>query len=247
MEVDPSSDMKFAKKLPSRKGHSPGTLDGVHSARALDILDETSSGRRLLPILGHLSDSDDPKIASKATLFVGRRVKNPAWAQKQLERGDERVRASAVESLWGLNTQEAIQLLEECTQDRHNRVIGNALVGLHIAGKESAREALIAISRDSKPGLRATAAWAMGKLAIPDFIPRLTEMVHDENLDVRSRALKSLICIRRFEPAMTEPAADAPATPEIVSAVPETAADDNAGAPADPPPNYFSIPSWARG
>lgn len=237
LEVDPSFDVKLARKLPGRSywNHAEA-FDSLRSARALDILDETSRGRRLLPILGHLPDSPDARVSAKATLFVGRRVQNPFWSRRQLERGDERIRANAVEALWGVNTPPAVRLLEECTADRNNRVVGNSLVGLHIVGREDARKEVLNLSRNGKPELRTTAAWAMGKIATPAFAPRLAELVRDEHPQVRGMALRSLMSVRRLEETTTEAVVRQAAVqpPEaIVEAVRQATM-------------LYSVPSWAR-
>src|ERR1700733_6947110 len=79
-EVDPSFDIKLAQKLPEC-GYTDqvGAFDSPRSARALDVLDQTSQGTRLLRILSPLTGSEDPRIAAKAALFIGRRLQNPAW------------------------------------------------------------------------------------------------------------------------------------------------------------------------
>jgi hypothetical protein len=135
LSVDPSLDVKLAQLLPDR-GYVNHTvaLEGVCARRALDILDQTSRGRRLLPILGHLPHSSDPRVAAQARCLSVKRVQSPAWAAKQMLYSDERVRANAMESIWGLDTQPAVQLLEKCVDDKNTRVVGNALLGLHITG-----------------------------------------------------------------------------------------------------------------
>jgi HEAT repeat protein len=236
LAVDPSFDVKLARRLPGRSywNHAQA-FDTLRSTRALEILDETSVGRRLLPILGHLPDCDDAKIAAKATLFVGKRVQNPAWSKRQLDRGDERIRANAIEALWGVNTPPATRLLEECAHDRNNRVVGNALVGLHIAGRADARRDLVNISRTGKAELRSTAAWAMGKIATPEFTPRLTELIRDDHPMVRGTALRALIQLRRLESETNKPLVSpvAEKAPEVIAVAVEEAA------------NHIRIPSWA--
>ena len=37
--------------------------------RLLDVLDEVSNGHRLLPVISHLTTSDDAKVSATATLF----------------------------------------------------------------------------------------------------------------------------------------------------------------------------------
>jgi hypothetical protein len=198
--IDPAFDVKLARKLPDRIGSNHHeALRGARAGRTLEILDQTSRGRRLLPILGHLVDSDDPRTREKATLFIGRRVQSPIWAEKQLKRPDERIRANAVESIWGLHTPSATNLLEVCAMDTSNRVAGNALIGLFLAGQRGVEADVKRMASEANPRFRSTAAWAMGKMAALSFVPRLTEMVRDDQPAVRGAALRSLIEIRRFE------------------------------------------------
>jgi hypothetical protein len=168
MEVDPAFDVTMARRLPDRNctNHTEA-FDEPRCTRALDMLDRNSPGRRLLPILSHLPNSLDQRVAAKATLFIGRRLQSPVWVANLLSRPDPRLRASAVESIWGLNTTAAIRLLEKCTDDLSNRVMGNALVGLYIAGQRSVVGELLSLSESPFPARRSMAAWAMGKLAEP--------------------------------------------------------------------------------
>src|SRR5580704_15633658 len=57
-KVDPSFDVKLARRLPDRHGlNHCEAFNALSSYRVLDVLDETSTGRRLVPVLGHLIDS----------------------------------------------------------------------------------------------------------------------------------------------------------------------------------------------
>jgi hypothetical protein len=197
---DPSFDVRLARRLPDRNGlNHQDAFKGARAFRILDILDEVSRGRRLLPVLSHLVSSDDKKLSSRATLFVGRRVQNADWAAKQLKHPDQRVRASAIESIWGLRTPTAIKLFESALEDENNRVAGNAVLGLHIAEAPGAGEIILKWSRDPRALFRSTAAWAMGRIASPGFTPELNRLLKDENPVVRSTALRALIEVRRFE------------------------------------------------
>ncbi len=200
LEIDPSFDVKLAERLPNRReSNLCDALDSAHSTRALDILDQTSRGRRLLPILGHLPGYRDTRISAKATLFVGRRIQNPSWTKKQLTQPDQRVRANAVESLWGLNSPAAVNLMEDCAEDRNNRVLGNSLLGLHILGRREAERRALDISTAGKFEVRATAAWILGKMSGEECLRRLTELVRDDHPQVRGTALRSLLEIRRAQ------------------------------------------------
>ncbi len=208
LAVDPSADVKLAKRLPDRNGlNHTEAFDSARSARALDVLNETSVGRRLLPILSHLVDSPDPRTSEKATLFIGRRIQSVSWAARQLAKDDPRVRANAIEAIWGLKSSGATSLLEDCVDDYCNRVAGNALVGLHMAGRPGVTEHINDIVTAPKPVFRSTAAWTMGKIGDASFVSQLLVLMRDDHPEVRSAALRSLIQIRRspVQPAPIEP------------------------------------------
>ena len=205
LEIDPSFDVKLAERLPNRReSNLTDALDSMRSTRALDILDQTSRGRRLLPIVGHLPTYRDTRISAKATLFVGRRVQNPAWTKKQLAEPDQRVRANAIESLWGVDSPAAVRLLEECTEDDNNRVLGNSLLGLHLLGRDEAQRRAIDIAGRGLWEFRSTAAWLIGKMAGEQSLQCLTGLVRDEHPQVRSTALRSLLELRRIQSSTPE-------------------------------------------
>lgn len=208
LDIDPSFDVKLAERLPNRReSNLADALDSLHSTRALDILDQTSHGRRLLPIVGHLPTYRDNRISAKATLFVGRRIQNPDWTRKQLGQLDPRVRANAIESLWGLDSPAAVNLLQDCLDDTNNRVLGNSLLGLHILGQDigqtdigqKVERRVFCLAEAGKYEFRSTAAWIMGKMSGEECVHRLTGLVRDDHPQVRSTALRSLLEIRRAE------------------------------------------------
>ena len=155
-------------------------------------------------------------------------MQSPAWTKRQLERKDQRIRANAVEALWGINSSPAIHLLEQCASDSNNRVVGNALVGLHIADIDGAQQQVMALSRARKLQLRSTAAWVMGRVGAPCFKPRLTELVRDEQPQVRGAALRALIAVRRIEISTIEKIAAQAAQhqPEVIDKTLKKALED---------------------
>jgi len=220
LAVDHSFDVKLARKLPDRYfSNDHGALTGTRATRALDILDYNSQGRRLLPILGHLPNSPDANLAAKGVLFVGRRVQNPAWSSQLLSRPDARIRANAVEALWGMETPSAIQILEQCLEDKNNRVQGNALLGLHLARRPGVETQVISLSRTTSAPHRSTAAWVMGRMEQERWIDVLTQMVRDEHPQVRSRALRSLQELRRLTIIPESAAATVPEMPAAESQI----------------------------
>jgi len=210
LRADPMLDLKLARMLSGRNDVDPdNVLTKENAARAIDILEQTSRGPRLFSVLGHLTTSADAKISAKAALFVGRRMDNPNWTAKQLLSENDRVRANALEAFWGSASHASLRILRECVSDGNNRVAGNALVGLHVAGHPGAEEVAISMSFAEDPGRRATAAWAMGRIGMPTFTRRLLELLGDESPNVRSAASKALARIESIEkPLLNSTAAD---------------------------------------
>jgi HEAT repeat protein len=195
---DRSLDVRMARCLPNRHGSSDIRLELPSCERALDVLDEVSEGRRLVPILGHLIDHPLGRIASKATLLIGRRVQSVTWAKRFL--GDDqtpRNRANAIEALWGLNSPDARELFWEHSSDQNNRVTGNAVFGLHVLGDEKAAPAVRRMARRLEAEFRWTSAWLMGKMAQPTFVEELKGMIKDDNPGVRRASFKALVDIRQ--------------------------------------------------
>ena len=157
-----------------------------------------------MPILGHLVSSRDARMAAKAALFVGKRLQSPAWAEKQLKHEDARIRANAIESLWGLDTDAAKNLLVNCASDDCNRVVGNALVGLHLVGEPGVMDEVKSMASLGKPQFRSTAAWSMGQIGDPEFLPGLKGLLRDDDPMVRGTALRALVQIRQVEDRMPE-------------------------------------------
>jgi hypothetical protein len=233
LRVDPTLDFRLARVLPGRNDFNHGkVLRGGHGARAMDILDQTSRGQRLMSVVGHLPNSADPKISAKAALFVGRRINNAEWTAKQLARDDHRLRANAVEASWGAKSEAAIRILESCADDPSNRVVGNALVGLHLAERPDVVERVLGLSQSEKPGLRSTAAWAMGKIGSALYIEPLTSLLRDENPQVRSTAIRSLSEIGRAEERRLAAIA---AIPKVVATEKEQAPEPVVAEPVDKP------------
>jgi hypothetical protein len=96
MSIEPTYDIKVAKQLPDRNGSNHHTaMKGARGARLIELLDDVSPGRRLVPLLAHLAQSHDPLLRQRATLFVGRRTPSLVIGGKPLEQGDLLVPANA--------------------------------------------------------------------------------------------------------------------------------------------------------
>lgn len=195
LTLDPTFDVRLARLTPARwQDDSPLDEDGV--VQVLDILNEISPGGRLILLLNHLTRHPNPHIASKATLLIGKRLRNQDWVNRHLESGDERIRANAVEGLWNVTTQAARQCLWKGLKDKNNRVVGNALLGLHQLGEPTVLEFVKRMIEDPRPPFRWTAAWVMGKIGGGEFIEPLERALQDQDAQVRRSAQRALSTIR---------------------------------------------------
>jgi hypothetical protein len=196
LEVDKRLDIRLANLLPGRSENRYG-LEPEAIARILDILNEISVGPRLVLLLNHLTSHPHVKVAEKATVLMGRRLCNPAWTQKHLQSGGPEVRAGTVEGLWGRNTPEARLTMRMCLHDVCERVVGNAVFGLHLMREGDIRELLDRMMADERPPFRATAAWLAGQIGQPEFGDLLQRAYQDSDASVRLAAKQAMVKIRR--------------------------------------------------
>jgi HEAT repeats len=218
-QIDDSLDVRLARLAPGRRENGSGLAPEL-ILRLLDILHEISSGPRLIQILGHLVHHPDERLASKASMLIGRRLRNHNWVRAQLESPDPRIRANVVEGLWGVQTPVARKCMWEALQDENNRVAGNALMGLHLLGDPGADQLVTEMLRDVRPQFRRTAAWLMGRIAKPEFEDCLLHAAADEDPGVRQTATCALAVFRKNkEPAQAGSvlAPELPALPAVPS------------------------------
>jgi hypothetical protein len=205
---DASLDIKLLHKgFPSDDG---GVHEGdiVRAKRALAIVTELPSNRRILLPLVNLMCSSDERVRSKAAAIYGRACQNPDWVHKRLAEVDPRVRANVVESLWGQDSDLVRAVLHEASLDRNHRVAVNALIGLHLSGVAGVPASLQLLARSADPMARAAAAFGMGRILEDEFKPVLEILLKDGNASVRGRALQALIQIRRQQQADAASAVD---------------------------------------
>ena len=193
MLVDPGLDARFASALP---GDSCALQDVAATLHVLPVLDELSSGSRLVMALTRLTRSPSSKVASKAALMLGRRVSNPLWAERQMSVDDPRLRANVIQSLWGLDSATARKCLRASLHDPNNRVVANALVGLHLIGDPDVAARLKAMVTHPDPRFRASAAWALGQIGDRSLENTLRLALEDSEAAVRASAARALEAFR---------------------------------------------------
>ena len=194
--VEPQLDTKLVRLLPGRSSTDPESTTSAAVERTLELLDAVSKCARIVPGLTHLLQDPNPRLRAKAALLMGRRVQNTHMVESQMYGPDARVRANAIESLWGEKAMAATSVLWSAAKDKNNRVVGNALLGLYQAKDTGAITRILSMAVDSKPLFRATAAWVMGQTVDPRFLPVLEKLGKDLYASVRKNAAKATALIR---------------------------------------------------
>jgi len=196
LRADPMVDVKLARHLADASAAESGGSETGIAERVMEILDEISDGKRILPSLLRMLRNDNPYLRSKAVLMIGRSGQSLTWIKRRLEESDTRVRANAIEAMWGMDSAEARELLEWASQDGNNRVAGNALLGLYRLGESSPLPELAKMAGHDSPAFRRTAAWVMGETGDPRFSEILGRMIADHDGNVRRNAFSAVGRIR---------------------------------------------------
>ncbi len=191
LQVDSMADMTMAKGLVNR---APETA--ADPGRLMDILDEISDGTRILPSLLRLLRHANPHVRSKAARMTGRGSRGVRWVERRLADEDPRVRANAIESMWGLDSPEARALLHGAMRDPNNRVAGNAILGLYMLGDCSTIPEMLHMAASDAAVSRSTAAWLMGETGDPRFVEVVAERLRETDPMVRKRAFWALSRIK---------------------------------------------------
>jgi hypothetical protein len=194
-KLDPLTEVKLAKMLPGLKVSNEEEIR--LASRAMEILACSPDPSTTLPALRQLLQCSNAKLRSKATLLIGRIIRNPQWADQAASEEDPRVAANAIESLWGVSSEGARTAFFRAALNTHHRIAANGIVGLYLMGDPSSIPFLFHFSRSEKHLARAAAAWAMGHLEDPRFLPTLAKLMEDPDSMTRKGAFKSISRIRR--------------------------------------------------
>lgn len=159
--------------------------------RFLDVLAESIDGHRLMPLLTKLSVHSDERLRSKAVLWAGKLSRRGEGAVTINTDPDPRVRANAIEALWGRRDEEALQIIGKAVADKHHRVAGNALYGLYAAGDITSLRQIARMVESEDPAWQLAGAWLVGKTADPRFLQLMHNAMAVATAKVRSALLKA--------------------------------------------------------
>jgi len=188
--LEPALDVKLLRSVFAAELEAE--IDVNRARRILEIVSTLAPHPRVLPLVIKLLRHPDPRLQSKATALFCRNSKNVQWAREKLGAPDARVRANAIEALWGTDSAAMRALLADAAMDPDHRVVANALVGLYyIAGSDAAAR-LEQMAKSPKQAFRSAAGFAMGQTLDPVFVPTLNALVKDGDAGVRRQALRDV-------------------------------------------------------
>ena len=193
-KLDPLVEVKLAEIL-ALSGFSTDA-EARFASRVFAVL-KRSPPATVLPALRGLAKCSNAHVRSKAVLLLGRIYQKPKWAEQGVPESDPRVLSNAIEALWGLATPAARESFLKAALDEHHRIAANGIIGLYMMGDECGIPLLFNLSKSEIPLARAAAAWAMGQLEDPRFLPRLALAMEDSDSVTRHRAFRSAARVRQ--------------------------------------------------
>jgi HEAT repeats len=192
IQMEPQLEIRLARQLAGSVEDCGQAAVVAHAVRLISVLAEVSDGSRILPSLARLLHSGNPQLRSKAVLMMARGNRSTNWVQSRMADPDPRIRANALEALWGMDNWHARRLLAAGARDSSNRVVGNALFGLYRLGESSVLLEATRLASHASPAFRVTAAWLMGEMGDERLRAPLVQLMRDPVPAVRSRAFKAL-------------------------------------------------------
>lgn len=199
--VEPLFDMKLIKlllanqELPALKEKEQETQT-VAGLRLLEIMSEVSDrGRSLL--LAQLLHHSNPQVRSKAALLVGKTTQDVKWVSQRMNETDSRIRANAVEALWGLESEECRQVFLEALEDPANRVVGNGVLGLYRLGVPSAVGSMVSMVNHPDDGFKKTGFWVIGESGDVRFLSILARLMRESSPSIRSYVFRAFARLKQ--------------------------------------------------
>jgi HEAT repeat protein len=181
-DAEPLFGLQMIRKVLQAFGEGP-SIPAPTAMRLLQILDQASDCSRLTPYLIQLLRHPSQHVRSKSVVLLGRGNHNMSRTREFLTSPEARVRANAVESLWGLEEAGVVKLLQEFSGDSHHRVAVNALVGLSRLGDMNASARLVSLASSEDRAVRAAAAWGLGQVSRPEMAAEFTTVLETLTAD----------------------------------------------------------------
>ena len=204
LRIEPLLDIKMVRTLLDTKDLSSREdlekrADTERGLRLLEIMAAISDGARILPVMAQLLRHPSSKVRSKAALLVGRSNKNYQWVEQRQLEPDPRVRSNALESLWGVDSEGARQVLWAASADPDNRAAGNAIYGLYQLGEAGAIPLILRMLEHAQEEFRTTAVWIIGETGDPRFLPVLANLMGDVETKIRAAVFRGIAKLKKNE------------------------------------------------
>ena len=198
--VEPLFDIKLAKMLlatPETPGDEPEQeAQSLAGLRLLEIMAEASDhGRSLL--LAQLLNHPNARIRSKAALLVGKSTKDAKWVSQRMGVADSRIRANALEALWGVESEDCHQVFLNALGDPANRVVGNGILGLYLLGVPSAIGSTLTMIAHPDDNFRRTGIWLMGEMGDMRFLPVLVRLMKESTPALRPYVFRTFAKLKQ--------------------------------------------------
>jgi hypothetical protein len=199
--VEPLFDMRLAKMLLATEAKPAGSeaeqdTQSLAGLRLLEIMAETSDrGRSLL--LAQLLHHPNLQVRSKVALLVGKSNKDVKWVSKQMNGNDSRVRANALEALWGVESEDCRKVFRHALDDPANRVVGNGILGLYLLGAASAIGSVLTMIAHPDDGFRKTGIWLTAEMADLRFLPVLARLMKESGPALRPHVFRAFAKLKQ--------------------------------------------------
>jgi len=193
--------MKLAKMLLSTEGKAAGNeteqdAQSLAGMRLLEIMAEASDrGRSVL--LAQLLHHPNAQVRSKAALLVGKATQDVKWVSQRMSETDSRVRANAVEALWGVESEDCRQVFLEALDDPANRVVGNGILGLYLLGLPAAIGSILTMIAHTDDAFRTTALWLIGEIGDLRFLPVVARLIKDSTPALRPYVFRAFAKLKQ--------------------------------------------------
>ncbi|HWF47481.1 MAG TPA: HEAT repeat domain-containing protein [Bryobacteraceae bacterium] len=211
------------------------------SMRALDLLSITARSAHQIPVVKKLLHHPNPKVRSRAATLMAKVTREMDWVPASLEDSEARVRANALETFWNTGTPDSLKpLLWTALSDTDNRVVGNALLGLHRQGDRRTVCLMLEMATDPVERFRATAVWLLGQTGQKELLPEVQKLVRDPSVMVRRAAVRSA---RNLNSIVVPPPVETAATdsPEAANS-PKDGTAPGAATPAESSNSVETVP-----
>ncbi len=195
-KLDSRFDIRIVKKITSTAANAD-RLDTKTAERMLELMSAFSDASRSLPVLAELLKHPNPRVRSKAVLLAGRVKGKAKLPDSNVPEKDNRVRANAIEALWGNSSPEARSILLAAVTNTDNRAAANAALGLYKLDDTRSIAIVFEMSAHPAPLFRCSAIWVMSETQDPRFLKTLAKLIADADTRVRHLAFHVLAKIRK--------------------------------------------------